>query len=237
MYKHYQAFGASFQRPGQIKRSEITKHLPVDEILLRLLLDWCGDMRSAICRDCPRTAAIRLWRVRLCIISFVIIILINIHVTGSRLVMLRALLLGCLRHARQRSWCCTHWRKRGWMVGSLGRMVAVIESSCIWGAMWAVTSNLRRWHWMWRRRATTVWFFELLTLFIVRRRLGVDVLIIFPLAMPFRRCSWRTVIAIACSGFRSDHGRCWRGSAARDATAGRGVRMVLIWPLIAVAAR
>lgn len=62
-------------------------------------------------------------------------------------------------------------------------------------------------------------------------------LAVFPLAVPFWRCSRRSVIAVTSSGFGSDHGGLRWGSTISNATTSRRVGMMFIWSLITVAAR
>lgn len=208
---------------------------PREIVFLRLLLDWCGGMRCAVGRSGnARASALGCWRRCLCVFAFIIVVLINIHVARCRLVLFRSLLLWGFRHARR--W----WRRgHGWqgrrMVGGFRRVVAVVEAACIWGAMWAVTRNLGRRHRVWRGRTTAVWLLELLALLLILRRLGVGVLVFFPLAVSLGWGGRRAVIPIPSRSFCSHHCRCWRRSAACNAAAGRGVGVMLVWPLVSVA--
>jgi len=70
------------------------------EIILRLLLGWRGSMRrNAVGGRIARATALRFGRGRFRVIALIVVVLIHIHLAGSRLVVLRsldALLLWCL---------------------------------------------------------------------------------------------------------------------------------------------
>jgi hypothetical protein len=190
-------------------------------------------MGNAIGRRGARATTLGCWSRHFGVFTIVIVVLVDIHVSCSWLMLLRPFLFGCFRHARR--WRSnTHCRKRRRMVSSFRRMITIVESSSVWSAVRAVTGNLRGWRWVWRSWPTAVRLLKLLTLLFIGRRLGVDVIVVFPFAVSFRRCSWRTVITIACSGFGS-YSRRWRGGTTRDAAARRVVRMVLVRSLITVA--
>jgi hypothetical protein len=122
-------------------------------------------MRDTIRSD-ARAAAVRFGCCRLRIFAFVIVIFIDIHVTGSRFVMFWAFLLRCFRHSRQR-WRSAHRRKRGRVMSCLGRMVSIIEASGIRRGLRAATRHLWRWHWMCWRWAARLRLLKLLSLLIV----------------------------------------------------------------------
>jgi hypothetical protein len=85
---------------------------------------------DTIGRSISGALALRLGSGWLRLFALIIIVLINVHMTGSWLVMFRALsalstlralntlLLWRLRHARQ-WWLCCHGGKRWWVVSSL----------------------------------------------------------------------------------------------------------------------
>lgn len=114
---------------------------PVHKILLRLLFNWCRSVCHAIDGRTPRASSFRLGQIGLRILGIVIVVLVNIHMASSRLMMLRTFLLGRLRHARRRR--STHRRKRRWVVCSLRRVVAIVESSRVWSFLRALTRHLR----------------------------------------------------------------------------------------------
>ena len=102
-------------------------------------------------------------------------------------------------------------------------MVAIIDASSVRIDLRALTRNLWRRGMVRRRRATAMGLLELLTFLVVALQLRA----LFPLPVPFRWGSWWTVLAIpSCSFCRS---KCcsWSRCAAGDATASRGISMVL----------
>jgi hypothetical protein len=207
---------------------------PLDKVILRLLFDWGRGVGGAIGRCVARATTLRCWSGHFGIFAIIIVVFVNVHVARSRFVLLRPFLLRCFRHPRR--WRRhSHCRKRRRVVSRFGRMVAIVESSSVWSTVRAVTSNLWRGRWMGRSRPAAVWLLKLLALFLIRRWLRVDMIVIFPLAVPFGRCSWRTIIPLACSGFGSSQSRCWRRRTTRNAAAGRVIGMVLVWSLITVA--
>lgn len=69
---------------------------PIDEIMLRLLLNWRRDMRGSVCRSVARAAPIRLGSGGFGLLRLIIVVLVHIHVASSRLMLLRSLLFGRL---------------------------------------------------------------------------------------------------------------------------------------------
>jgi hypothetical protein len=187
-------------------------------------------MCGAIGRRIARATTLRSWSGHLGIFTIIIIVLVDVHVTRCRLVLLRPFLFRSFRHTRRR-WCRTHCGKRRRVVRSFRRMVTIVELSSVWGNLRAVTGNLRRRGWVRRSWPAAVRLLQLLALLFVGRRLWVDVVVIFPLAVTLRRCSGRTIIPIACSSFGSDHSRWWGRSTACDPAASRAIRM-MVWTLI-----
>ena len=89
---------------------------------------------------------------------------------------------------------------------------------------------------MWGSWTTAVRLFHLLTLFFIRRRLCAHVIrFSLPFAVSF---DWwggrRPVVTFTGCLLSSSLGRSWRRSSASNTTGGRGISMVLIWPLVAV---
>jgi hypothetical protein len=156
------------------------------------------------------------------IFTLIIVVLIHVHVSSSRLVMLGPLLLWCLRHAGQWWLGSIHGRQRRWVVGSLRRMVAIVEAARIRSILRAVTRNLRRRDPMrgWRRSAT-VWLFQLLTLLVTRL---CEVIGLFPLSQSLGWGGRGTILGaiFALSGccFCGCKGRGRSWSTARNTTAG-----------------
>jgi hypothetical protein len=62
-------------------------------ILLRFLLNWSSSVGDAIGRHIARATPIRFGCSWLRIIAFIVVVLVDVHVTRSGLVMLRPLLL------------------------------------------------------------------------------------------------------------------------------------------------
>jgi hypothetical protein len=79
---------------------------------------------------------------------------------------------------------------------------------------------------------------QFLALLLVGRRLGIVVVILFPLTKALmRRSSRGTVLSLTSRGFSSSESRSWRWSTASNATPGSRVRVMLIWALVSIAAR
>lgn len=190
-------------------------------------------MSHAVGRRSAWAAPLRFRRIWLRVITFIIVVLIHIHVASSRFVVLRTLLLRCLRHAGQWS-RSSHRGKRGWVVSSLRWVIAIVEPPGVRAILWALAWHLRRRHAVWGCGPTAVRLFNLLALFIIRRWLGGNVVILLPFAMSLWRCSWRTLITIAGSLLSSSLSRCWWRSTTSDTTASRRIRVMLVRALVTV---
>jgi hypothetical protein len=192
-------------------------------------------MRNAVGGSIAGATALRLGRIGLRIVALIIVVLIHIHVSSSRFVMLRSLLLWCLRHARQWSRSC-HRRKRRRMVSSLRWVITIVEAARIRPLLRALTWHLGRRHAVRGSWTTTVRLFHLLALLFVRRRLCTHVLTFsFPFAVSLNwRSSRRPVVAFTGCLLGSSLGRSWRRSSAGNTTSSRRICMVLVWSLVAV---
>lgn len=123
------------------------------------------------------------------------------------------------------------------MVGSFRRMIAIVEATGIWCILRAVTLHLWRGYAVRWRRASTVRLLHLLSLLIIRRRLGVDVIIVFPFSMPLWWSSRWTLVALPSSRFSSCKGGGRSRCTASNSTSGGGIRVVLVRLLVSVPRR
>jgi hypothetical protein len=65
----------------------------------------------------------------------------------------------------------------------------------------------------------------------------VRVLVVLPFTMSFGRRSGRSIFALTGGSFSCYHSGDWGRGTSGDTTVGRGIRVVLIWTLVAITRR